>query len=133
LDVTAAARAVALWVALNLVTLLVLSLAVVRQRQKHGVMFGDGAVPELAQAIRAFGNAAEYIPPGLIGLAVLAMVGAPVMAVHTGGLILLAGRAAHATGVSRVSGPSALRSIGMVLTWVAYILMAVALFIFALG
>jgi hypothetical protein len=133
LDVTAAARAAALWVALNLVTLLVLSLAVVRQRRKHGVPFGDGAVPELAQAIRAFGNAAEYIPPGLIGLVVLALVGAPVLAVHTGGLVLFAGRAAHATGLSRASGASALRSIGMVLTWVAYILMAVALFIFALG
>jgi uncharacterized membrane protein YecN with MAPEG domain len=132
-EVSAAARAVALWAALLLLTLLGLSLAVVRQRQRHGVMFGDGAVPELAQAIRAFGNAAEYIPPGLIGLTVMAMVGAPALAVHAAGLTLFAGRAAHAAGLSRESGPSRLRSIGMVLTWVAYILVAVALFIFALG
>jgi len=35
---------------------------------------GDGDVPELAQAIRAFGNATEYVPAALIGIAVLAMV-----------------------------------------------------------
>ena len=133
MDISAAARAAALWAALLILTLLGLSLAVVRQRQRHGVMFGDGGVPELAQAIRAFGNAAEYIPPGLIGLTVMAMVGAPALAVHAAGFILFAGRAAHAVGLSRESGPSRLRSIGMVLTWVAYILVAVALLIFALG
>ena len=133
MDVSAAARAAALWAALLILTLLGLSLAVVRQRQRHGVMFGDGGVPELAQAIRAFGNAAEYIPPGLIGLTVMAMVGAPALAVQAAGFILFAGRAAHAVGLSRESGPSRLRSIGMVLTWVAYILAAVALLIFALG
>ena len=133
MDISAAARAAALWAALLILTLLGLSLAVVRQRQRHGVMFGDGGVPELAQAIRAFGNAAEYIPPGLIGLTVMAMVGAPALAVHAAGFILFAGRAAHAVGLSRESGPSRLRSIGMVLTWVAYILAAVALLIFALG
>lgn len=133
MDISAAARAAALWAALLILTLLGLSLAVVRQRQRHGVMFGDGGVPELAQAIRAFGNAAEYIPPGLIGLTVMAMVGAPALAVHAAGFILFAGRAAHAVGLSRESGPSRLRSIGMVLTWVAYILTAVALLIFALG
>ena len=133
MDISAAARAAALWAALLILTLLGLSLAVVRQRQRHGVMFGDGGEPELAQAIRAFGNAAEYIPPGLIGLTVMAMVGAPALAVQAAGFILFAGRAAHAVGLSRESGPSRLRPIGMVLTWVAYILTAVALLIFALG
>jgi uncharacterized membrane protein YecN with MAPEG domain len=133
LEVTAAARALALWVALHLLLLLSLSLAVVRQRQQRQVLFGDGAVPELAQAVRAFGNAAEYIPPGLIGLAALVLVGAPALAVHTGGAVLLTGRVCHAIGLTRAPGPSRLRSLGMVLTWVAFILMAAALLIFALG
>ena len=133
MEVTAAARALALWVALHLLVLLSLSLAVVRQRQQRHVLFGDGAVPELAQAIRAFGNAAEYIPPGLIGLAALVLVGAPTLAIHTGGAVLLAGRVCHAVGLSRTSGPSRLRALGMVMTWVAFILMAAALLIFALG
>jgi len=132
-EVSAAARAAALWAALLILVLLALSLAVVRQRQKHGVMFGDGAVPQLAQAIRAFGNAAEYIPPGLIGITVLALVNAPSLAVHAAGALLLAGRVTHAAGLSRESGPSRARAVGMVLTWVAYILIAAVLIIFALG
>ena len=87
-------------------------------------MFGD---PELAQAIRAFGNAAEYIPAGIVGIAVLAFAGANVIAIHAIGLVLFLGRLAHAIGLSRSTGSSALRSTGMVLTWVAYIFSAVML------
>jgi uncharacterized membrane protein YecN with MAPEG domain len=132
-EVTASAHAAALWAGVHLLLLLILSLLVVRQRNRSGVMLGDGDVPALAQAIRAFGNAAEYIPAGLIGLAIMAMVGASMIAVHTCGLILFLGRLTHAIGLSRGGGPSRLRSIGMVLTWVAYILEAVALLIFAPG
>ncbi len=133
MEVSAAAHAAALWAGVCLLLLLTLSLLAVRQRQKHGVLTGDGGVPELAQALRAFGNAAEYAPPGMIGLAVMAIAGAPAFAVHTCGLILFLGRALHAVGLSRSTGPSPFRSIGMVMTWVAYILEAVALLIFAPG
>jgi len=109
----------------------VLSLLVVRGRQQHKIQFGDGGVPELAQAIRAFGNAAEYVPAGLAGLAMLALAGAHPLAVHASGLLLFLGRVAHAIGLSRSAEPSALRSAGMVLTWVAYILAGVALLICA--
>ncbi|MFI4936346.1 MAG: MAPEG family protein [Caulobacterales bacterium] len=133
MEVTAAAHAAALWAGLNLILLLVLSLLVVRQRQQHKVLFGDGGVPQLAQAIRAFGNAAEYVPIGVIGLAVLALAGAPALAIHFGGLVLISGRIAHAVGLSRSTGSSGLRSAGMILTWIAYIYTAVALIIFAIG
>jgi uncharacterized membrane protein YecN with MAPEG domain len=127
LEVTAADHAAALWAGLNLIILLVLSLLVVRQRTRHKIQFGDGGEPELAQAIRAFGNAAEYIPAGVVGIAVLALAGANVIAVHVVGLVLFVGRAIHAVGLSRSTGSSALRSGGMVLTWVAYIFTAVML------
>jgi uncharacterized membrane protein YecN with MAPEG domain len=127
LDVTAAAHAAALWAGLNLLILLVLSLLVVRQRTKHKIQFGDGGEPELAQAIRAFGNAAEYIPAGIVGIAVLALAGANVIAIHVIGLVLLLGRLLDAIGLSRGAGWSALRSAGMVLTWVGYIFSAVML------
>jgi uncharacterized membrane protein YecN with MAPEG domain len=130
-EVTAAAHAAALWSGLNLILLLVLSLRVVRQRQAHKVEFGDGGVPSLARAIRAFGNAAEYIPAGVGALAVLAIVGVPPLAVHASGSLLWFGRAAHAIGLSRTASASWLRSAGMVLTWTAYILAAVVLLIFA--
>ncbi len=75
MNLVTAGHATALWTGLHLFLLLVLSLLVVRQRQRHKVAFGDDGIPELAQAIRAFGNATEYVPAGLIALVVLALVG----------------------------------------------------------
>lgn len=128
-----AATAAALWAGLNLLLLLVLSLLVVRQRVKHKVQVGDGGVPELLQAMRAFGNATEYVPAALAGLAVLAVAGAAPLAVHLPGALLLAGRIAHAIGFSGSAGTSIGRAVGMVLTWLAYILLGVALLFYGVG
>jgi uncharacterized protein len=127
MEATPAAHAAALWVGLHMVLLLVLSVLVVRQRRKHRVIIGDGGVPDLVQAIRAFGNATEYVPAGLISLGVLALAGAAAMEVHALGLILFVGRVGHAIGLSRSGESSLPRTIGVVTTWVAYIGAAVAL------
>lgn len=127
MDTTASAHAAALWVGLHLILLLVLSVLVVRQRRSHRVVMGDGDIPQLAQAIRAFGNATEYVPAGLVAIAVLAMVGAPPAVVHATGFTLMAGRIAHAIGLSRSGGASLPRAAGVMLTWLAYIVAAVAL------
>ncbi|MDB5467307.1 MAG: glutathione S-transferase [Phenylobacterium sp.] len=132
MDVTAPGHAAALWVGLHLVLLLVLSVLVVRQRRRHEVALGDGDVPQLAQAIRAFGNATEYVPAGLAAIVVLALVGAPPMVVHVVGLVLLAGRVVHAVGLSRSGGASLPRAAGVLLTWMAYIIAAVALLFYAI-
>jgi uncharacterized membrane protein YecN with MAPEG domain len=132
MDATPSAHAAALWVGLHLILLLVLSVLVVRQRRKHQVVLGDADIPELARAVRAFGNATEYVPGGLVALAVLAMAGAPPMIVHTMGLTLFVGRVAHAIGLSRHGGSSILRSAGVTLTWLAYILGGVALIFYAI-
>lgn len=132
MDIVASAHAAALWVGLHLILLLVLSVLVVRQRRKHGVVLGDADIPQLAQAVRAFGNATEYVPCGLIAIAVLAIAGAPPMVVHTVGLTLFLGRLAHAVGLSRSGGASILRSGGVIATWLAYILSGVALIFYAI-
>ncbi|MCR5877496.1 MAPEG family protein [Phenylobacterium sp. J367] len=132
MDISASAHAAALWAGLHLILLLVLSARVVRQRRLHHVVFGDGGVPTLIQAIRAFGNASEYIPAGLVGLVVLAFAGAPPMVVHSVGLVLFAGRVAHAVGLSRSGEASLPRSIGVTLTWLAYLAAAVALLFYAI-
>ena len=93
---------------------------------------GDGGVPELAQAIRAFGNATEYVPAAMVGIAVLAMVEAPPLAVHLTGLLLFVGRGLHAFGLSRSGGSSFARSIGVTLTWLAYVFASVALLFYAI-
>jgi hypothetical protein len=52
--------------------------------------------------------------------------------VHVTGLTLFAGRVAHAIGLSRSGGSSILRSGGVTLTWLAYILGGVALIFYAI-
>jgi uncharacterized membrane protein YecN with MAPEG domain len=132
MDATPSAHAAALWVGLHLILLLVLSGLVVRQRRAHGVVLGDDNIPELTQAVRAFGNATEYVPGGLIAIAVLALAGATPMVVHAMGLTLFVGRVAHAVGLSRHGGSSVLRSAGVIATWLAYILGGVALLFYAI-
>ena len=133
MDTAASGHAAALWVGLHVFLMLVLSTLVVRLRQKHKVAMGDEGIAELARAIRAFGNASEYIPVGLAAIIVLAVLGAPPLAIHVVGLILFAGRVIHAIGLSSTGGASIARSIGMICTWVAYLFGAVALLFYAIG
>ena len=131
MDITSA-HAAALWTGLHLILLLVLSALVVRQRQKHRVAVGDGGAPELLQAMRAFGNAQEYIPAGIAALAVMAVADAPALAVHLTGLVLFIGRVTHAVALSASAGTSIGRAVGMTLTWLAYLFAAVALMFFGI-
>jgi uncharacterized membrane protein YecN with MAPEG domain len=129
---TEALEAAAVWVALHLLLLLVLSGLVVRQRRGHRVAIGDGGVPQLNRAARVFGNAAEYVPAFLAGLILLALIDAPAGVVHGLGALMLAGRTAHAVGLTRSEGPTGPRTVGMVLTWLSYLLTAGALLFYAL-
>ena len=133
MDTVSSAHAAALWTGLHLILLLVLSVLVVRLRQKHKVALGDEGIPELARAIRAFGNATEYVPAGLIALAVLAINEDSALTVHIVGLLLFSGRLIHAFGLSNSGGTSLPRAIGIVLTWVAYVFAAVALLFYAIA
>lgn len=132
MDPAASAHAAALWAGLCLILLLVLSVLVTRQRRKHHVEIGDGGVPALHQAIRAFGNATEYIPAALVGLSLLALVGAPPLLIHPIGLILFVGRALHAFGLSRSTSTSLPRVAGVLATWIAYVAIAAALLFYAI-
>lgn len=127
-----AGRAAALWAGLHMVVLLVLSGLVVRERRRHGVVIGDAGVPELLRAQRAFGNAVEYVAPGLASLAVLAVAGAPAIVVHVIGGCLFLGRVAHGVGLSLSAGASIGRTAGMALTWIAWIAAAAALLLYGL-
>lgn len=128
----AAGRAAAFWAGLLLIVLLALSGLVVRERRRHGVAIGDAGVPELVRAQRAFGNAVEYVAPGMGALAVLAVAGAPAAAVHIIGGCLFAGRVIHGATLSRDAGPSPGRTVGMALTWTALIGAAAALLVYGL-
>jgi len=131
MEVAPAAHAAALWTGLSLALLLVLSVRVVRLRRKHRISLGHGDIPELAHAIRAFGNATEYVPTAIGALAVLTLAGGGPLLVHAAGLLLFAGRVTHAVGLSRSGDASLPRAIGVTLTWLAYVLTAAALIFFA--
>jgi uncharacterized membrane protein YecN with MAPEG domain len=131
-EIAPAAHAAALWVGLSLILLIVLSVRVVRLRRRHGVALGDAEIPEPTHAIRAFGNASEYVPGGLVALVALAVTGAQPWLVHAVGLLLVAGRLTHAVGLSRSGEASLPRAAGILLTWVAYLAAGAALLIFAI-
>lgn len=76
-----------------------LSLRVIKLRRAKKVRLGDGGEPELRNAIRAQGNATEYVPISLILLVLLELSGAHVALVHSGGIAMLVGRILHARGL----------------------------------
>lgn len=129
--VSPSAHAAALWTGLHLLLLLVLSGLVVRQRQRHRVMIGDEGVPELLRARRAFGNATEYVPAGVGALAVLALVGAPAAVVHGVGAVLFVGRLLHGWGISTSAGPTIGRTVGTLMTWLAFLFSGALLLFYA--
>ena len=120
-------QAATLWGGLLILLLLVLSSVVVSRRRRFMIEFGDGQNPEMTPAVRAFGNASEYIPAGICGLILLAFVGAPPLLIHGVGGALFAGRIIHALGLLFQKGPSLGRSIGMILTWLALLVAALSL------
>ncbi len=132
MEVSNLGHASALWVGLHILLMLVLSALVTRQRQKHKIPFGDEGVPELAHAIRAFGNASEYVPIGMAGLIVLDVAGAAPLLVHVGGFILFVGRVTHAVGMSNSGDASIPRAVGMTMTWAAYVYLIAATLFFAI-
>lgn len=76
-----------------------LSVQVITLRRAKKVRLGDGGDPQLLAAVRAHGNATEYIPICLLLLALLEMGGAHAAMLHAGGAAVLGGRLLHANGM----------------------------------
>ena len=127
-----AVHAAALWAGLNLILMLVLSVRVVRIRRARQIGLGDGGSAELERAIRAFGNASEYIPAALVALVLLAVLQVAPGLIHALGLALTIGRIAHAVGLSRSGGASLARTVGVIATWLVYLTAAVFLLVYAI-
>ena len=111
-----------LYAALNALIALVLSILVVRARVATKTPIGDGGKPGMAGPLRAHANNSEYVPMALILMWALASpLGGSIWMIHGIGAPLTLGRFLHAIGLSRSTGPSTLRVLGMTLTWIAYI------------
>lgn len=116
-------EAAAIYAGVNVLILLVLSVLVVRGRQKHKISLGDAGNEDFLRAVRAHANAAEYIPAGIVGLVTLALFdpAIPPIFLHACGLLLTGGRIVHAIGL-HTGVLNAGRVLGMALTWTAFLL-----------
>ncbi|MEL6567185.1 MAG: MAPEG family protein [Pseudomonadota bacterium] len=117
-----ALEAAGLYTGLNILILIVLAFRVVGQRRKTKTSIGDGGHPELALAIRVHANASEYVPVAAAALIALALLGAPLWALHAAGGAFTFARLAHAWGFG--GGVIIGRQIGTALTWVCLLGMA---------
>lgn len=106
------------YAALAALLILALGLHVSLQRRAHGIGLGEGAHGEIARAVRAHANAVEYVPLALLLLLLLELGDWPAAVLHTLGLLLIAGRLAHAQGLLvRGSWVSPGRFLGTLATW----------------
>ena len=111
----------------SLLALLYIGLAVniIRLRLKHKVGIGDGENRSLAKAIRVHGNFAEFVPLALILLACYEVNTASVMMLHVLGAALVVARVFHVIGLSKSIGTSIQRQIGVLLTFLVILVLAV--------
>lgn len=122
----------ALYAALLALWFIFLSLRVVMYRRSARIGIGTGGDREMARRVRVHGNAAEYMPLGLLLMLLLELNTAMGWLVHAGGIALLLGRVAHFIGLGRSAGTSWGRFAGTSLTWLAVLTLAGANLGFAL-
>jgi len=118
------------YVALNALIMLVLSVLVSRARAVTQTMIGDGGGnPQMTGPLRAHANNTEYVPMALLLMwALVSPLGGSIWLVHGVGLPLTIGRILHGWGLHTSTGPTMLRFIGIILTWIAFIVGIVGVF-----
>jgi uncharacterized protein len=112
--------------------LLVLGIRIVRLRMATRISLGDGDNADLLTRVRAHGNAAEWVPIGLILLFLAEQAQGAHWLVVALAAMLVAGRLLHPFGLANRS-PNAARSLGMVLTWTAVGGLAILVLVHGLG
>ncbi|MFP1683190.1 MAPEG family protein [Alloalcanivorax sp. C16-1] len=120
----------ALYAALCGLLILALSFNVVRYRFGRGVSLGDGGDVHINRAVRAHGNAVEYVPLALILIGLLEGNNGNAWALHLYGLLLVLGRLAHAWGmVGPGSEVNSFRKVGIIATWTVLLAASVHLLV----
>ena len=112
-------RITAIYAALLGFLFIFLAVRVIGARRTARVGLGDGGDAALMRRMRVHGNFAEYTPMALVLLALAESLAAPGILLHLTGAMLLAGRAAHAWGVSQPRENFRFRVAGMIATFSA--------------
>lgn len=118
---------VGFYLGLNALLFFWLSAKVIGIRRSDGVSIGDGENKQLAHFIRGQGNAAEYMPIFFIMLGIAALLNTPPIALHIMGLVFTVGRFLHASWFLKPSSNLKPRIAGMMLTFIAIIVLALGL------
>ncbi|SDV99817.1 MAPEG family protein [Marinobacter mobilis] len=107
--------------------LIVLSYRVATFRLKHRKGLGVNDDRDFEVAVRTQANLAEYAPITLVLLAIGELNGVSVAWIYGLGMAFVVGRLLHAWGmVKGRGGPHKARLVGIVLTWLAMLVLAVA-------
>jgi uncharacterized protein len=102
-----------IYAALTALIFLTLSIRVIIYRRANIISLGDSGDKNLLKRMRAQANCAEYAPLALILLMLSELAGAPSLALHGLGILLVAGRALHAIGFASTPQKIILRQLGM--------------------
>lgn len=113
-----------LFASLHALLLMVLVVPIVLHRRRARIGIGDGGDALLARRMRVQANFVEYVPMGLVLLALLELAGLPAAWIWALGSTLLAGRVLHAVGLAGSAGVSRGRFLGTLLTWIVIVAMA---------
>ncbi|MEM7405622.1 MAG: MAPEG family protein [Pseudomonadota bacterium] len=117
----------AFYAGLLAIVLIALSVRVVIvARARAHVPYGDGGRDELTPVVRGQANFTEYVPLALLLIGYLEFTGSSSTLIHGLGAVLLAARVAHPFGLLVNRGPSVLRAIGTVATWLVLLVAAAA-------
>ena len=122
-----ALNAVALYAGFNTFILIWLAVNVGRKRGEGKVSIGDGGYAPLIRAQRGQGNFIEYVPMALIMLTIMALQGAPAIAIHLAGITLTLGRLVHAIHFIADDAPGWQRMYGTIATLAVLVLSALGL------
>ena len=103
-----------------------LSVRVIGVRRSARVSVGDGGDKGLARRMRVHANFAEYVPLALLLMALAESLRTDPRLLHGLGIVLLAGRVAHAFGMSQAPDNFRLRAAGVIATFLVLIAGALA-------
>ncbi len=110
---------------LHVLLYLVLTIRVVLHRNVHKIGIGTGGDKILFRKVRVHANFVEYVPLGLLLLALLELAAVNTTLLWTFGIALLASRVLHAVGLGGSAGYSFGRATGALLTFATLAAMAV--------
>lgn len=119
------AHITALYTAVSAIVIIALAINVTVHRARLKVQVGDGDNPQMLRMIRVHGNAAEYLPIGLLLMLIYEINGGSPVFLHAAGVALIVGRFLHVWGMWRTADPTFGRISGPSLTWVTIVVLAI--------